>query len=137
MKDSSVAMDAAGIVSLLLAQSDTDKADSYYQQYVDKHLITRNEVKIWLAQWKYDQGNLEESQLLAKSCSSKQCERLVLDIEETLFEQQAESAGISPLTFDEKDDGSKNDETKILRTDNTIEPNCHDAKVTPTTRSRS
>ncbi|WP_321284952.1 hypothetical protein [uncultured Vibrio sp.] len=93
MKDSSVAMDAAGIVSLLLAQSDTEKADRYYQQYVDHSRITRNEVKNWLAQWKYDQGDLVESQLLAKSCTSQQCERLVMDIEETLFEQQAESAG--------------------------------------------
>ncbi|MDV6249678.1 hypothetical protein [Vibrio sp. EA2] len=93
MKESSVAMDAAGIVTLLLAQSDESKADQYYQQYVDRSLITRNEVKTWLAQWKYDQGNLEESQFLAKSCSSQQCERLALDIEKTLFEQQAESAG--------------------------------------------
>ena len=93
MKDSSVAMDAAGIVSLLLAQSDTEKADRYYQQYVDHSLINRNEVKNWLAQWKYDQGDLVESQWLAKSCTSQQCERLVMDIEETLFEQQAESAG--------------------------------------------
>ncbi|UYI49163.1 hypothetical protein OFO16_22605 [Vibrio natriegens] len=93
MKESSVAMDAAGIVSLLLAQSDADKADSYYQQYVDKHLITRNEVKIWLAQWKYDQGDLQESQSLAQSCTTEQCERFALNIEETLFEQQAESAG--------------------------------------------
>ncbi len=93
MKEPSVAMDAAGVVTLLLAQSDESNADKYYQQYVDITLITRNEVKAWLAQWKYDQGDLQESLSLAKSCTSQQCERLALDIEESLFEQQAESAG--------------------------------------------
>ncbi len=93
MKEPSVAMDAAGVVALLLTQSDEVKADKYYQQHVDITLITRNEVKAWLAQWKYDQGDWQESKTLAKSCTSHQCERLALDIEESLFKQQAESAG--------------------------------------------
>ncbi len=107
MKEPSVAMDAAGIVYLLLAKpvvpaepdehsdnaSDKIKAEKYYQQYVDISLISRNEVKYWLAQKKLELGDVQESQSLVRSCTSQQCERLALDIEEKLFEQQAESAG--------------------------------------------
>ncbi|HDM8129020.1 TPA: hypothetical protein P0E14_003853 [Vibrio harveyi] len=93
IKEPSVAMDAAGLVTLLLSQSDVTKAENYYQQYVDVPAISNSEIKHWLAQWQFEQGELEESLFIAKQCSSKECERLVIDIEDQMFEQQAESVG--------------------------------------------
>ena len=93
IKEPSVAMDAAGLVTLLLSQSDVTKAENYYQQYVDVSAISNSEIKHWLAQWQFEQGELEESLFIAKQCSSKECERLVIDIEDQMFEQQAESVG--------------------------------------------
>lgn len=93
IKEPSVAMDAAGLVTLLLSQSDVTKAENYYQQYVDVASISNSDIKHWLARWQFDEGELEESLFIAKQCPSKECERLVIDIEDQMFEQQAESVG--------------------------------------------
>lgn len=93
IKDPSVAMDAAGLVTLLLSQSDSNKAEHYYQQYVDVALISKNEIKYWLAKWQFEQGEIKESLALANQCEIKKCEHLSIEIEDKIFEQQAETVG--------------------------------------------
>jgi hypothetical protein len=93
IQEPEVAMDAAGLVTLLMSHSNPEKAAHYYQQYVDVSALKRDEVKMWLAKWQYDSGQFAESLAITQACSSHACERLGLDIEDKLFEQQAESAG--------------------------------------------
>ncbi len=92
IKEPSVAMDAAGLIVLLLSQKSDDQAILYYQQHIDISHIQSDDIKLWLAQWQQRLGELNESLLIAKSCSSRGCQNLAMGIEDELFKQQEESA---------------------------------------------
>ncbi|OOF08005.1 hypothetical protein BZG82_15680, partial [Salinivibrio sp. PR5] len=91
IKESSVAMDAAGLVTLLLSQSDFNKAKNYYQQYIDVSQIYSSKIKYWLAQWQFEHGEIKEALAIVNQCSIKQCEYLAIAIEDKIFAQKAET----------------------------------------------
>ncbi|GAL02494.1 hypothetical protein ACFFLZ_04635 [Photobacterium aphoticum] len=92
MKQPAVAMDAAGLVTLLLSQQDNAKATAYYQQYVDISAIKTDDIILRLAEWQYGQ-DLVTSLGIAKYCQSPACEQFILQVEDDIAQQDEASAG--------------------------------------------
>lgn len=92
MKQPAIAMDGAGLVTLLLSQQDIKKAQAYYEHYVDVAAVKNDSIKLWLAQWQQD-IDLSQSISIAKQCQSSACQQLLIQLEDMIAEQEQDSAG--------------------------------------------
>ncbi|MGF1688935.1 hypothetical protein L4C36_20015 [Photobacterium japonica] len=92
MKQPLVAMDAAGLVTLLLSQQDNAKATAYFQQYVDVNAIQTDDIILRLAQWQYGQ-DLAASLTIAQQCQSAACQQFTVQVEDELAAQEEASVG--------------------------------------------
>lgn len=93
MQQPAISMDAAGLVTLLLSQRDTVKAQAYFYQHVDIEKMQVDDIKLLLAQWFQQQGELIESHTIATQCQADACQYLMLEVEDAIAEQEEASAG--------------------------------------------
>ena len=92
MNDPLVSMDAAGLITLMLSQQDQQKSLAYFEQYVEMGKVRSDTIKLWLAQWQKENGDLAASQQLLTYCKSAACQHLSVQIDDAIAKQDEASA---------------------------------------------
>lgn len=93
IKEPIVSIDAAALITLLLQSQDSQKAEAYFDKYVEIENIRTDNIKFWLAQWKMQLGKLEVSKTIVQQCNTSNCQQLLFEIDSAIDANAQKTAG--------------------------------------------